>query len=127
MPIPLPSFSLSSLSLSLYFSLSLSLFPLTSYLCAFLSLLYIRDSTFLFKEVNLYIIDLIQFNISKLGRTFLIYLYHFWVISREIRPLAGYTSSPPIQKVLYTATISSFALDIRSQWSPGAPLSIIPV
>ena len=40
------------------------------------------------------------------------------VISREIKALAALY--PPIQKVLYRAAISSFALDLRFQWSPGA-------
>ena len=47
------------------------------------------------------------------------------VISREIRPLAALYPLPSIQKMVYSAAISSFALDLRSQWSPGAVCSCL--
>ena len=37
-----------------------------------------------------------------------------------------YTPPPLIQKVLYRAASSSFALDLRSQWSPGVVCSLRP-
>ena len=47
------------------------------------------------------------------------------IISREIRPLAAlYPPPPPTKKVLYMTAISSFSLDIRCQWSPGAFASV---
>ena len=47
------------------------------------------------------------------------------VISREIRPLAALYPSLPYKKVLYRAVISSFDLDLRSQWTPGLVCSCL--
>ena len=49
-----------------------------------------------------------------------IWCVKFSVISREIRPIAALYHSPPKNNTLYTASTSSFTLDLRSQWLLGA-------
>ena len=52
---------------------------------------------------------------------------HYWVISREITPLTVLYQPLYKKKVLYRASISSFTLDLRSRWSPGAVYSSISI
>ena len=47
------------------------------------------------------------------------------VISREIRPLAALYPPLHTKKMRYRAAISSFALDLCSQWLPGAVCSCL--